>query len=105
MYSDEFALRLAQLRTKKGVSARDMSLSIGQSHGYINSIENGASLPSMQAFFYICEYLQIKPEEFFDTENTNPSKLRGIIADLKKLSNDELDSIAKLVKSLAENKN
>ena len=29
-YEDVFALRLSKLRAKKGVSARDMSLSIGQ---------------------------------------------------------------------------
>lgn len=44
IYEDEFSLRLAQLRNKKGVSARDMSLSIGQNHSYINNIENGKAL-------------------------------------------------------------
>ena len=39
-YEEKFAERLAQLRMTKGVSARDMSLSIGQSTGYINNIEN-----------------------------------------------------------------
>ena len=37
---DLFAKRLAQLRNQKGVSARDMSLSLGQGAGYINNIEN-----------------------------------------------------------------
>lgn len=55
MYEDDFPLRLAQLRNKKGVSARDMSLSIGQNHAYINNIESGKALPSMNTFFYICE--------------------------------------------------
>ena len=41
MYENEFQTRLAQLREKKGVSARDMSLSIGQNPGYINNIETG----------------------------------------------------------------
>lgn len=36
MYDNNFALRLSKLRTQKGVSARDMSLSIGQNAGYIN---------------------------------------------------------------------
>ena len=36
MEEKDFALRLAQLRTKKGVSAREMSLAIGQNQGYIN---------------------------------------------------------------------
>ena len=58
MNKHEFSRRLAALRINKGVSARDMSLSIGQSAGYINNIENGINLPSMQAFFYICEYLE-----------------------------------------------
>lgn len=34
-------------RIQKGVSAREMSLSLGQSTGYINNIENKNSLPSM----------------------------------------------------------
>ena len=38
MDKNDFAKRLADLRTAKGVSARDMSLSLGQSAGYINKI-------------------------------------------------------------------
>ena len=45
MEKNDFAKRLADLRTAKGVSARDMSLSLGQSAGYINNIENGVNLP------------------------------------------------------------
>ena len=48
---DLFAKRLAQLRNQKGVSARDMSLSLGQGAGYINNIENKNNLPSMTVFF------------------------------------------------------
>lgn len=51
MYDNNFALRLSKLRTQKGVSARDMSLSIGQNAGYINNIETGKALPSMTSFF------------------------------------------------------
>jgi len=60
VYEEGFALGLAQLRNKKGVSARDMSLSIGQNAGYINTIESGKAFPSMTVFFYICEYLDTK---------------------------------------------
>lgn len=66
MYEDFVPERLAKLRIRKGVSARDMSLSLGQAHNYINNIENKKSLPSMPSFFYICEYLGITPQEFFD---------------------------------------
>ena len=34
VYEEQFSKRLAELRIKKGVSARDMSLSIGQNPGY-----------------------------------------------------------------------
>ena len=38
MYEEEyFGKRISQLRTAKGVSARDMSLSLGQSESYINN--------------------------------------------------------------------
>lgn len=102
MYEDDFPLRLAQLRNKKGVSARDMSLSIGQNHAYINNIESGKALPSMTIFFYICEYLNITPADFFDTDSENPEKLKGIIEDLKHLNDKQLDSIAEIVKGLVK---
>ena len=50
MYSEDFSNRLIKLRNQKGVSARDMSLSIGQNPGYINNIETGKALPSMANF-------------------------------------------------------
>ena len=45
MYPEDFSNRLSKLRTQKGVSARDMSLSIGQNPGYINNIETGKTFP------------------------------------------------------------
>lgn len=97
MYEDKFPLRLAQLRALKGVSARDMSLSIGQNAGYINNIESGKALPSMGNFFYICEYLNISPSKFFDMDASNPEKLTGLVEKLKKLDDVQLDSITTLV--------
>ena len=40
MYEEFFADRLSELRTEKNVSAREMSLAIGQNASYINRIEN-----------------------------------------------------------------
>ena len=51
MDMNDFSLRLARLREKKGVSARDMSLSMGQNPGYIHNIESGNSKPSMIGSF------------------------------------------------------
>ena len=78
MFEDEFAARLGQLRENRGVSARDMSLSIGQNPCYINNIENGKALPSMASFFFICDYLGITPKEFFDTDSKQPLKMKKL---------------------------
>ena len=78
MDEKDFAMRLAKLRTKKNVSAREMSLSIGQNQGYINHIESGQGTPSLSGVFYICEYLGITPSQFFDFDIKNPEKLNKI---------------------------
>lgn len=104
MFEEDFAIRLSKLRIKKGVSARDMSLSIGQNAGYINNIETGKALPSMSSFFFICEYLGISPQEFFDTESEQPQELRHLISDLKRLDERQFRSIAEIVNALAQNK-
>lgn len=51
MYEKLFAERLSKLRSQKNVSAREMSLAIGQNESYINRIENNLAFPSMQSFF------------------------------------------------------
>lgn len=97
MFEDEFATRLANLRRQKGVSARDMSLSIGQSPSYINSIECGKALPSMSAFFFICDYLKISPSDFFNTQNSNPKQIEAINQDLVKLDYETLEHLAQVI--------
>jgi transcriptional regulator with XRE-family HTH domain len=100
MDEKDFSLRLAQLREKKGVSARDMSLSIGQNPGYINNIESGKSMPSLSGIFYICEYLGISPSDFFDMDNPNPTKVLEVIHDLKRLNDKQLAAVSMIVKEI-----
>lgn len=100
MYEKEFSQRLAQLRLQKGISARDMSLSIGQNPGYINTIENGKSFPTMTNFFYICEYLNITPKEFFDMSSDNPEKLKELTENIKLLNSSQLDAVTMIVNEL-----
>ena len=102
MYEIEFCKRLSQLRTKRGVSAREMSLALGQNPNYINHIENGQSLPSMSVFFYICEYLKITPQEFYDFDNLYPNIHRNITENLKKLSLKEIESIDYIIRSMVK---
>lgn len=100
-----FAQRLYTLRNERKISAREMSLAIGQNSSYINRIENQISLPSMQGFFYICEFLRITPQEFFDTEVKFPLTLRASIKMLNQLDEQELEAINHLLMVMLQNKN
>ena len=94
---DNFAERLSQLREAKQVSAREMSLSIGQNCSYINRIENKKAFPSMQCFFYICDYLQISPQEFFDDKSKAPHTLKELLEASKTLSPRQLELVTDIV--------
>ena len=79
LYENDFAKRLSELRIQKGVSARDMSLSLGQNSGYINHIENRQAYPSIPVFFNICDYFNISPEQFFSTTEKDPACISAIV--------------------------
>lgn len=102
MDKEQFIRRLVELRVRKGVSARDMSLSLGQSPGYINNIENGINFPSMTVFFWICEYLGVSPRDFFDTEIKDPVKVKELCDVACKLTDEQLDLLIALAKELAK---
>ena len=104
VYEDFVPERLAKLRMQKGVSARDMSLSLGPANNYINNVENKKTLPSMQSFFYICEYLGVTPQEFFDEGNPNPTALNEFIAEAKKLDYKAMSYILCIMKELNSKK-
>lgn len=101
-YAHWFPERLAQLRMEKGVSARDMSLSLGQSESYINKIENRRTLPSMTGFFYICEYLEIEPRDFFDVQTTSPSKMAEMLYHISKLPPAKAEHILQVIRDMTE---
>jgi transcriptional regulator with XRE-family HTH domain len=96
----EFIDRLVKLRMNKGVSARDMSLSLGQSEGYINNIENGVNFPSMTVFFYICDYFGITPKEFFDIDSSDPVKSKELLEATKNLTSEQLEHLIAIAKSI-----
>ncbi|MFR3529364.1 helix-turn-helix transcriptional regulator [Massilistercora timonensis] len=97
MYETFFCERLAQLRLEKGVSAREMSLSLGQSESYINRIENNQMLPSLTVFFYICDYFHITPKEFFENDSEIDLEYIELARNLKQLPEEERKHIALLV--------
>ena len=102
-YIEWFYNRLTQLRLQKGVSARDMSLSVGQSESYINKIENRRTLPSFSGFLYICEYFEISPQDFF-SDTISPKNTNALIEDLSKLNFDQTEHVHQIIKDIIGNK-
>lgn len=99
-YLEWFPLRIAELRTQKGISARDMSLSLGQSESYINKIENKRTLPSMTGFIYICEFFGITPQEFFNIDSPAPQKSKELLTELEKLTASQADHVLQVIKDI-----
>ena len=99
-----FAERIIKLRTSKGISAREMSLSLGQAAGYINNIENGKNLPSMAMFFEICEYLEVTPQEFFDYADGRVRRRAMLLRDFDSLAYEEQDVLLELIRMMRKGK-
>lgn len=100
MLEDKFCNRLIQLRLEKGISARDMSLSLGQSEAYINRIENKKMLPSMSGFFNICEFLEISPQDFFQFDTSPSKEILDAVKQLQELSPEKRKHIIAIINDL-----
>ena len=96
---EAFALRLSKLRIKKDISARDMSLTLGQSPAYINNIETGLALPSMNSFFNICDFLEITPQEFFNYDNEDPKLKNTLYSEFDNLTPSQMQNLTSFIKS------
>ena len=54
----------------------------------------------MQVFFYICDFLEITPKEFFDTDTVNPAKVKELTEAVKELNNEQISILISLARGL-----
>jgi len=54
----------------------------------------------MAVFFYICDYLGVTPQEFFDMGNQCPARLRGLMHEAQGLNSEHLDMLITIAKAL-----
>ena len=94
--------RISELRTKKGVSEYKMSLDLGHSKSYIQSISSGKALPSFSEFLFICDYLGVTPKEFFDADTKEPQLVCKLTELAKNLTTDDLAALITMAERLAE---
>ena len=89
MYEDFVRERITQLRLTKGVSEYQMSYDLGHSRGYVYNISSGKALPPLKEFFAICDYFEVTPQQFFDTQTQNPELIQKAIDGMYKLSEED----------------
>ncbi len=92
--------RITQLRLQKGISEYKMSYDLGHSRGYINNISSGKTLPSMAEFFAICDYFEITPVQFFQSEVQNPKMLQTLMEELAHMNESDLRLLQSLIQRL-----
>jgi len=95
--------RITKLRMTKGVSEYQMSYDLGHSRSYINNISSGKSLPSMSEFLTICDYFEITPRDFFNTDVEDPVVATQLIAELQDLNEEDTAMLLALVKRIKRN--
>ncbi len=101
MDKDFIRNRITELRLKKNISEYQMSLDLGQNRSYIQAISSGRAMPSMIQFLKICDYFEITPLEFFDSDAVNPQLLRKAVNGMKRLSDDDLMLLIGLIHRLS----
>ena len=102
MNEDFIRDRISVLRTKKGVSEYKMSLDLGHSKSYMQSISSGRSLPPLSEFLYICEYLGVTPQAFFDEEQNEPARIQELLSVCKQLSEQDLQALLDIARRLSD---
>lgn len=85
--------RITELRLRKDVSEYQMSLDLGKNKSYIQGISSGRSMPSMRQFLEICDYLEITPLEFFDTETKEQPLLHRATELMMELEKEDLEAL------------
>ena len=99
-YKNYIRGRINALRMQHNLSEYQLSLELGHSQGYIQSITSGRTLPSMSAFLEICEHFDMTPLEFFDPAISNPPLFQAVMNDIKLLSENDLLLLSMVLKRI-----
>lgn len=98
------AERITQLRMEKNVSEHRMSLELNMGPGYIHNITSGNALPSMEAFFRICDYFGVTPREFFHEDSTDSQLICEAEREIRRLDRRDLRAFVYLLRRFNETK-
>ena len=94
--------RITDLRMQKGVSEYKMSIDMGNSKSYIQSISSGRALPSLSELLYICEYFEITPRDFFDEQIAEPMLVQEAISGIKKMKPKDVKLLLSIIERFTQ---
>lgn len=95
------AKRITELRLARNISEYQMSLELGQSKSYVQSITSGKNLPSVHQLFNIADYFNMTLAEFFDEGYNDSPELQEAIHALRRLSDDDVALILSFIRRIA----
>ncbi|OUO38873.1 helix-turn-helix transcriptional regulator [Flavonifractor sp. An306] len=101
MDSGYIAHRITQLRMARNISEYQMSLELGHSKSYIQSITSGKSLPSSQELFNIADYFDMSMSEFFDEGNVLSPTVQKAINAIRKLNEQDAALVLSMIQRLS----
>ncbi len=92
--------RLKGLRLEMDISQSKLNHALGKETPYIEQIESGERLPSLEMFLALCDWFDISPTEFFlPGEKDEDWK---VFNNYRKLSRDNKENVSKMIDSLSE---
>ncbi|MBO4347211.1 MAG: helix-turn-helix transcriptional regulator [Lachnospiraceae bacterium] len=92
--------RLKELRITAGISQSELNHALAKEPSYIESIESGERLPSLEMFLALCDWFGISPTEFFLPVEKDEDWI--VFNNYRKLSRENKEQISQMIDSLSE---
>lgn len=95
--------RIRKLRTERGISAKEVAISLGVSASFISGIEKNNDKCSLENLERICQVLGVPLAEFFaePTNDLDPELLR-LLETAKKLTPEQRESVRKMLETMSK---
>lgn len=96
--------RIRKIRKNRGISAKEIAISLGVSSSFISGIEKGTNKCSLENLERICETLGITLGEFFtDPQSSDiPPDLRRLVDKLKGLPPEKINILETVLDTWVE---
>ncbi len=93
--------RIRKLRKERGISAKEVAISLGVSASFISGIENNTDKCSLENLERICRVLGVTLAGFFaePSEDLAPELMR-LLETAKKLSPEQREAVRKMLETM-----